>query len=51
MRYLYAAIGDTFDHEVAYPWVTYLFTGFTEQQVRNLVKATVAWQMQQPIDL
>ncbi|MGT2549066.1 haloacid dehalogenase-like hydrolase [Acinetobacter geminorum] len=49
MRYLYAAIGDTFDHEVAYPWVTYLFTGLTEQQVRNLVKATVAWQMQQPI--
>ncbi|MEB3767645.1 haloacid dehalogenase-like hydrolase [Acinetobacter sp. MD2] len=49
MRYLYAAIGDTFDHEVAYPWVTYLFTGMTESQVRDLVKATFAWQQQQPI--
>jgi hypothetical protein len=27
---------ETLDHEVAYPWVTYLFTGLTEQQVRNL---------------
>lgn len=49
MRYLYAAIGDTFDHDVSYPWVTYLFGGMTETQVRNLVKNTFVWQQQQPV--
>ncbi len=49
MRYLYAAIGDTFDHDVSYPWVTYLFAGMTEVEVRDLVQKTVAWQKSQPI--
>lgn len=49
MRYLYAAIGDTFDHDVAYPWVTYLFAGMNETQVRDLVRKTFIWQQQQPI--
>ncbi|MCF9034373.1 haloacid dehalogenase-like hydrolase [Acinetobacter nectaris] len=50
MRYLYAAIGDTFEHEVSYPWVTYLFTGFKAPEVRDMVKHTVEWQKQQKIE-
>lgn len=50
MRYLYAAIGDTFEHEVSYPWVTYLFTGLTETDVRSMVKHTVDWQQKQKIE-
>lgn len=48
-RYLYEAIGDTFDHDTAYPWVTYLFAGMTEAQVRELTVKTVRWQLGQPI--
>jgi len=36
VRYLYYAIGDTFDAAVSYPWVTYLFTGMTSEEVREL---------------
>jgi len=50
VRYLYEAIGDTFDHDTAYPWVTYLFAGMTEAQVRKLTVDTVHWQLQQPIE-
>ncbi|MGJ7579402.1 haloacid dehalogenase-like hydrolase [Variovorax sp. RHLX14] len=49
VRYLYEAIGDTFDHDTAYPWVTYLFAGMTEAQVRKLTAETVRWQLAQPI--
>ncbi|WP_227591403.1 HAD family hydrolase [Acinetobacter shaoyimingii] len=45
MRYLYAAIGDTFDHDVSYPWVTYLFAGFKPEEVSHL--ALTAYQQQQ----
>lgn len=50
MRYLYEAIGDSFDHAVAYPWVTYHFAGMTEAQVRQLTADTVTWQLAQPIE-
>ncbi|NLM03445.1 MAG: haloacid dehalogenase-like hydrolase [Clostridiales bacterium] len=36
VRYLYDAIGDTFDAAVSYPWVTYLFTGMTKEEVLDL---------------
>lgn len=49
LRYLYEAIGDTFDHDTAYPWVTYLFTGMTQEQVRALTVQTVRWQLGQPV--
>jgi phosphoserine phosphatase len=49
VRYLYEAIGETFDHATSYPWVTYLFVGLTEAQVRKLTADTVAWQITQPI--
>lgn len=49
VRYLYEAIGDTFDHDTAYPWVTYLFAGLTESQVRSMTVQTVRWQLGQPV--
>lgn len=49
VRYLYEAIGDTFDHDTAYPWVTYLFAGMTEAEVRALTVKTVRWQLTQPV--
>jgi phosphoserine phosphatase len=49
VRYLYEAVGGTFDVAVSYPWVTYLFTGMTEADVRKLTRETVAWQEKQPI--
>ena len=36
VRYLYDAIGDTFDAAVSYPWVTYLFTGMTPKEVQEV---------------
>ena len=36
VRFLYDAIGDTFDASVSYPWVTYLFTGMTPEEVQAL---------------
>ncbi|WP_370679752.1 haloacid dehalogenase-like hydrolase [Comamonas sp. GB3 AK4-5] len=50
VRYLYEAIGGTFDHDTAYPWVTYLFTGLTEAEVRSMTRETVQWQLEQPIE-
>lgn len=44
MRYLYAAVGDTFDVAISYPWVTYMYTGMTEKEVRDITAKTVAWQ-------
>ena len=42
VRYLYEAIGDTFDVSVAYPWVLYLLGGLTEPQVREMADEAVA---------
>jgi hypothetical protein len=36
LRYMYSAVGDTFDSSVSYPWVTYLFTGMTPDEVYAL---------------
>ena len=49
MRYLYDAIGGSFDHEVSYPWVTYLFSGMSKKEVADLVHDTIEWQNNQPI--
>jgi phosphoserine phosphatase len=49
-RYLYEAIGDTFDVSIAYPWVLYQFTGMNEQQVRAMVNETLTWQKTQKIE-
>ncbi|GHT69512.1 phosphoserine phosphatase [Bacteroidia bacterium] len=44
---LYKAIGDALDHAVAYPWITYLFVGMTEQDVQELTRQTIQWQLTQ----
>ncbi|MDM4208055.1 haloacid dehalogenase-like hydrolase [Klebsiella spallanzanii] len=49
MRYLYDAIGGSFDHEVSYPWVTYLFSGMSKKELSNLVDETIEWQDRQPV--
>ncbi len=36
LRYMYSAVGDTFDASVSYPWVTYLFAGMTPDEVYDL---------------
>lgn len=51
LRYLYQAIGDSFDHSVSYPWVTYLFTGMKEQELAQLTSDTVKWQAKEPVAL
>lgn len=38
VRFLYSAVNDTFDASVGYPWVTYLFTGMTSDEVRKLAE-------------
>jgi len=49
VRYLYEAIGDTFDHAVSYPWVLYLLTGMTEAETRAITAKTTEWQLTQPV--
>ncbi|THF64444.1 HAD family hydrolase [Pseudothauera rhizosphaerae] len=50
VRYLYDAIGGTFDVSVSYPWVLYQFAGMTEKDVRQLVQETADWQLKQPVE-
>lgn len=38
IRYLYEAVNGTFDASVGYPWVTYLFTGMSPQEVQILAE-------------
>lgn len=40
LRFMYNNLGDYFDHAVSYPWVTYLFTGMTPEEVRALATAS-----------
>lgn len=49
LRYLYEAIGSSFNVSIAYPWVTYLFTGMTAQDIAKLTDETIEWQLTQPI--
>ncbi|WP_174807016.1 haloacid dehalogenase-like hydrolase [Paenibacillus elgii] len=48
-RYLYEAIGGTFSPDVSYPWVTYLFSGMTEKEVRQLAGASIDYNLQDAI--
>lgn len=38
LAYLYEAIGGTFSADVSYPWVLYLFTGMTTQEVQKMTE-------------
>ena len=40
LRFMYSAVGDTFDASVSYPWVTYLFAGMTPEEVQELAGAS-----------
>ena len=50
VRYMYEAIGGTFDVAVSYPWVTYLYAGMTEAEVGKMTSQTADWQLTQPIE-
>ena len=41
LRYLYEAIGGTFSSDISYPWVTYLFTGMTSEEVQALTEKAI----------
>lgn len=47
LRFIYENVNDTFDASVGYPWVTYLFTGMTNAEVKELATAShdywLAW--------
>ena len=42
MRALYALIYDAQSSDIAYPWVTYWFTGMTEEEIYDLAKEAFA---------
>lgn len=42
MTFAYQAIGASFDHRVSYPWVIYLLSGFTDEQVAELSREAFA---------
>lgn len=50
LRYLYSAIGNSFDASLSYPWVTYLFSGLQASDIAKMTSETVEWQLQEPIE-
>lgn len=50
MRYLYSAIGGTFEHTISCPWVTYLFMNMSPEQVSDITAKTIEWQNSEPIE-
>jgi phosphoserine phosphatase len=50
LRYLYDAIDETFSSDISYPWLTYLFAGMTEADIKTVTIKTVEWQDKQPIE-
>lgn len=49
LRYVYSAIGDTFSPDISYPWVTYMFTGMTNEEAQNVSKEGINYGLKQPI--
>lgn len=41
LRYLYEAVGDSFSSDISYPWVTYLYAGFTSDEVVKLTEKAI----------
>jgi hypothetical protein len=50
MRYLYDAVNGSYAPSVSNPWASYLLTGMTEAQARDLAAKAMAWQLAQPIE-
>ena len=46
IRWLYEAINDSYSADVGYPWITYLFTGMTPAQVRDLATDSHVYNME-----
>lgn len=45
LRYLYEAVGDSFSSDISYPWVTYLFAGFTSEEVQELTTKSIDYSL------
>ncbi|MBF0780111.1 MULTISPECIES: haloacid dehalogenase-like hydrolase [unclassified Granulicatella] len=45
LRYLYEAVGDSFSSDISYPWVTYLFAGFTSEEVQALTTKSIDYSL------
>ncbi|MGF7108986.1 haloacid dehalogenase-like hydrolase [Treponema pedis] len=50
LAFLYEAIGGTFSAEIAYPWVLYLFTGMTVDEVNKITEEANDAALKLPID-
>lgn len=48
--HLYSHLEQHHDPELAYRWMPFRFAGMTAQQVRQVTKAAVRWQLGQPIE-
>ena len=46
LRYLYEAVGDTFSSDISYPWVTYLYSGMTSEEVQALAEQSIDQALQ-----
>lgn len=49
LRYLYAAIGESFSSDVSYPWVTYLFKGMKSQEVAKLTEESTNYWLKEKL--
>ncbi|WP_246583035.1 haloacid dehalogenase-like hydrolase [Clostridium simiarum] len=49
-RYLYDAISDSFDLDVSYPWVIYLFSGMTVDEVSKLSEESIIYWLKHEIN-
>ncbi|EFW37237.1 hypothetical protein HMPREF9554_02247 [Treponema phagedenis F0421] len=49
LAFLYEAIGGSFSAEIAYPWVLYLFTGMTTQDLDEVTQKANDYALTQPI--
>ena len=46
IRWLYEAINDYYSASIGYPWITYLFTGMTPEQVTDLATDSHVYNME-----
>lgn len=47
---LYQLLEDRYGPETAYPWMPYRFTGMTAEEVREITRQAITWQLSQPIE-
>lgn len=49
LRYLYEAVGDSFSSDISYPWVTYLYAGFTSDEVMQITAKAIDQGVTDPL--